>query len=707
VINQAHLYQSDLIFKSQISIPDEIKKNEIIDIHQLIHRLSEKNTATQWFKLNEIWFDKSQGILTGDNKEIAYLPFTIEENSKIVYLWIAINKNELKDIESKLETTLDATRSCQLIFLAEDITFTAQLKKMGFDTQSCLATLDFQALCEKDYSQLHLDMRHNDLHCGNVLTSGNSFKIIDVGDMRVDLIASDIARLEVSLWFEMSKRLSEFSEQAAKTVIENLMTDNISNAGSDSLSVSTLFSDFLLHLKKGFKTGVQYFPDENEIQLAYVIQILLYQRYSLLDGIKIPPAFNVFARYWINKFRYNINFAALSSEVREVVHHLESLVDRKLVTWEIIREAYLQSVSEIQKSQFVLKDEEQNCFEAIYRIAELPQNKENPPLAQFSCYIAAQLAEPEQTLLNELIAKHFRLSCPHQPETKKASKCEITIEVSPQHVNANYTVTVYRNGEPFLATSDSFAVTQLKSTLQDKLKETYAELMDYLYFNNLSEEQVLVRFLLPRLLLSEAVDQYELDEVLDTWGTKFKVIVSSWERTNEPKCAVSFRTCWNKYKSRTTNQIRCTNNVQSCQCQWNEDFIPAFVVKNSDNPRRILKYTKNSQVGIAILQFPPKKISGEKKDDYLNVLLFQAGVPIILWTRNPKSPIIPMEDGKITSCILCKKSLCDLQNYVYEKRNDALDEEDEDSLHIGNHLVLLWDDPELRLDEQIPLRSAE
>jgi hypothetical protein len=87
VINQAHLYQfDDLIFKSQSSIPDEIKKNEIIDIHQF-NLLSEKKTSTQWFKLNEIWFDKNQGILTGDNKE----------NSKIVYLWIAINKNELKD----------------------------------------------------------------------------------------------------------------------------------------------------------------------------------------------------------------------------------------------------------------------------------------------------------------------------------------------------------------------------------------------------------------------------------------------------------------------------------------------------------------------------------------------------------------------------------------------------------------------------------
>jgi hypothetical protein len=666
--------------------------------------------------------------LTGDNKEIAYLPFTIEESSKIVYLWIAINKNELKDIEFKLNTTLDATRPCQLIFLAEEVTFTAQLKKMGFDTQSALSTLDFQALCDKYYAQLHIDMRHNDLHCGNVLTSGNSFKVIDVGDMKADLIASDIARLEVSLWFEMSKRLSKFSKQEAEIIVENLRTDDASN--TNSLSISTRFSDFLRHLRKGFKAGVQHFPNKNEIVLAYVIQTLLYQRYSLLDGVdKIPVAFNVFARHWISQFRYNIDFAELSTEIRKVVHHLESLVDRKWVTWEIICKAYNVSIPNEYNSLNFSRNEEQNCFEAIYRIAELPQNKENPPLAQFSCYIAAQLSGLEQTLLNELISKHFSLYCPQQSETKKASKCDITIVVSPGAFDVNhYSVTVYRNGEPFLGTSDPFEVTELKSILQDKLKETYFDLMMYLDSNGLNEKQVLIRFLLPRQLLSEAVDQYELDGALDTWGTKFKVIISSWERRQSPKFSVPLKTCWNEYKNRLSSQIQCTNNIKLCQRR--ENYVPTFIVKNSDKPRRVLVNTKNSQVGVAILQFPPKKTSVEESTDYLNVL-FQTGVPIILWTREIKSAIIitengqinscilcektghdlqksPMtltENGQITSCILCEKTVHDLQSYIYEKRNDALDEED--SLHIGNHLVLLWDDPELRLDEQIPFKGAE
>ena len=182
-------------------------------------------------------------------------------------------------------------------------------------------------------------------------------------------------------------------------------------------------------------------------------------------------------------------------------------------------------------------------------------------------------------------------------------------------------------------------------------------------------------------------------------GTKFKVIISSWERKRFPKFAVPLKTCWDEYKNRLSSQIQCTNNIKSCQ--WRENYVPALIVKNSDKPRRVLVNTKNSQVGVAILQFPPKKT--EESTDYLNVL-FQTGVPIILWTREIKSPITITENGKITSCILCEETVHDLPNYVYKERSDALGE---DLSHIGNHLVLLWDDPELRLDDQIPLRGAE
>ena len=582
VINQFHLRQFDnLIFESQASSSDAIEP--IIDVHQFIRQLSEKDTSTQWFKLNKVWFDKEQGILSGDCKEIAYLPFTIEENSKVVYVWIAINKNELKDIESKLETMLDATYACQLTFLAEDVTFIAQLKKMGFD--SCLSTSDFQTLCEKQYFQLHLYMRHNDLHCGNVLTSGNSFKVIDVGDMREDLIACDMARLEVSLWFEMSKQLPNFSVQEAETVIENLM--NVSN--SDSLSISTRFSDFLHHLNQGFEAGVKHLPAKEEIILAYVIQILLYQRYSLLDGVKIPPAFNVFARHWISQFRYNVDFTKLSSEVREVIHHLESLVDRKLVTWDVIRKAYTNSIPKrYDDSPNFSKNAEQNCFKAIYSIAVLPLKKENPPLVKFSCYIADALADSkEHDLLNNLIAKHFTPSCPSQiSESEQASNCDLWVVVSNDRLHPDcYSLSIGLDKEVIIPEIKFIKAEKFRTIFQDTLKQAYSELMSHLDIMGLCAEHVWIRFILPRSLLLEAVDQYELGEIWGTFGTEFKITVGLWERVKYPHYSASVRNCWMKYKKKMANEIRCADKVNL----WkeNEICIPAFIVNNSDSPRKV------------------------------------------------------------------------------------------------------------------------
>jgi len=290
VVSHPFLYDSsgNVLVESQKESLDTAKLISLTDFLS-----SERND--NWLKFQEkLWLEGS--VIMGESKT-AYLPFFVKNDTQRVRIWVEIDKNKVAGIESKL----DMSEGYELTFFAKEMTFTAQLEKMGFDTQSCLATIDFQTLCEKPYSQLHLDMRHNDLHCGNVLTSGDSFKIIDVGDMKPDLIASDMARLEVSLWFEISKRLSAtFSKQEAETIFQNLDNDAIAESPSHVFILSLI----LQKLKPGFKDGVQHLPAKNEIVLAYVIQILLYQRYCLLDGVdKIPTAFNVFCAYWLNQFR--------------------------------------------------------------------------------------------------------------------------------------------------------------------------------------------------------------------------------------------------------------------------------------------------------------------------------------------------------------------------------------------------------------------
>src|SRR5207302_1210340 len=45
-----------------------------------------------------------------------------------------------------------------------------------------------------------------------------------------------------------------------------------------------------------------------EVAVAYVTQVLMVQRYCLLDGIQvIPPAFVAFCRHWVNELRRRVN----------------------------------------------------------------------------------------------------------------------------------------------------------------------------------------------------------------------------------------------------------------------------------------------------------------------------------------------------------------------------------------------------------------
>lgn len=303
IVSNAYLYEvtsKNCVVQpknNEMVIPHNSEQLDVIPITQILID-NKASIQSKWIRITEkLCFDGNEAVLTG-NSQTAYLPLIMVDDKQRVRIWIEIDKNEAQRLESHLDTIKEYGL---LVFDKNLTTFATQLQTMGFDTQSCLSTSDFQELCEKRHSQLHTNMRHNDLHCGNVLVSGSHFKVIDVGDMKPDLIASDIARLEVSLWFEMANQLSK---EEAEAVLNNLTKK--SSPGSTLSSKARIFSLILRKLNQGFREGVknQESLKDSEINLAYVIQILLYQRYCLLDGIeKIPTAFNVFARHWISQFR--------------------------------------------------------------------------------------------------------------------------------------------------------------------------------------------------------------------------------------------------------------------------------------------------------------------------------------------------------------------------------------------------------------------
>jgi FxsC-like protein len=326
VISNAYVYEAES--KGWIVKPQDkalsIEQLEAISITQVLSKVSENHPQIQsnFLRIKEkLCFEGQEVFLTGLS-QTAYLPlFIMKSNKQRVRIWIKIDKNDAQRIEANIDTI----KEYELIVLEKEITtFTTQLEIMGFDTQSCISTVDFQAFCQQRYRHLHTDMRHNDLHCGNVLVSGSHFKVIDVGDMTSDLIASDIARLEVSLWFEVANHLSK---QEAEVVLNNLTKG--STEWSTSSSKVSILSLILHKLNKGFREGVesQELLKESEIELAYVIQILLYQRYCLLDGVKeVPPAFNVLARHWISQFLDSENDIGIDKQNHTISPHYVKFV---------------------------------------------------------------------------------------------------------------------------------------------------------------------------------------------------------------------------------------------------------------------------------------------------------------------------------------------------------------------------------------------
>ncbi len=402
-------------------------------------------------------------------------------------------------------------------------------------------------------------------------------------------------------------------------------------------------------------------------------------------------------------------------ERHKLVRHLKSLVYKKIVTRSILLEAYKASMPAVRhECPDFSKDEKQACHEAIDDIAVLPEKKQDAlPLLKFSCYVADKLPSSERNSLAALISKHFSTSCKdlkHKSTrqdivTEKVLNCNLLVIVLPVDTPMDhYSVKVRRDNDETLAEGrDSFKLENTCDELQYALGKAHSKLMSYLFANGLCEENVWVRFLLPRQLLSEAVDQYKSDEWWGALGINFKITVSSWERARYPKYSLPVRTCWEKYQQRMEKKIQCAYDINSRE--WPEDQIPALIVSNCNSPSQLFVDTKDSEVPLAILPSPPIKATSLKdQTNCLNALL-RAGVPVILWTRSAEAKLITSEN-KTENLIFCKQIFAELPKCVYEERKAAF-RTNKPSLHIGCHLTLLWDDPTLRIDELAPFVPIE
>jgi len=261
-----------------------------ISATQLVNQLDNiKKQDEEWIRVKDICLTSNNCLVGRDN--IVYFLFS-SAGVDDVQIWLGTHKEQCNTLNFEKE------KRYELVFHKNAVElFTTKLESIGFNTNSCILHTYFNALCKEQRVYFFSKMRHNDFHCGNVLVSGPSLKIIDVGDMKPDLLASDIARLEVSIWFDVAGRIG-LSEAEAKAIIKGVPNGNLSFK-------AWVLKQVLQSLRDGFENGIEHKLSQAENVLAYVTQIWFYQRYCLLEsGVdKISPAFNVFACHWISQFR--------------------------------------------------------------------------------------------------------------------------------------------------------------------------------------------------------------------------------------------------------------------------------------------------------------------------------------------------------------------------------------------------------------------
>lgn len=190
----------------------------------------------------------------------------------------------------------------------------ARLQEMGFGEDALLGTDAFGKLCT-EVGRIHRYPRHEDLHAGNVLASDYALKIIDVGGWDFDLPVSDVARLEVSLWYELAEKF-RLDSQSTRELLDALMKDReperlLAPETAGFLEVlGALRGGVVQYLQARAKEGGVSEEDsirEKETALAYVAQILLYQRYAVQDArTHISEAFNAFAVHWVTRLKKTV-----------------------------------------------------------------------------------------------------------------------------------------------------------------------------------------------------------------------------------------------------------------------------------------------------------------------------------------------------------------------------------------------------------------
>ncbi len=182
----------------------------------------------------------------------------------------------------------------------------AILQDIGLHETSLLDAAKLATICTP-IGKMSIGAQHIDLHCGNVLHSSGRFKVIDVESLGKELLVSAAARLETSIWDCLARAgQTRLTAEEAREILDSV------DAADERISPDDSFVPWALsRILAGIRKAVLTTQEERqlaseEITLAYLIQILMYQRYWIEEGAHgaaraIPPFLDEYVHHWIAK----------------------------------------------------------------------------------------------------------------------------------------------------------------------------------------------------------------------------------------------------------------------------------------------------------------------------------------------------------------------------------------------------------------------
>jgi hypothetical protein len=222
--------------------------------------------------------------------------------------------------------------------------------------------------------------------------------------------------------------------------------------------------------------------------------------------------------------------------------------------------------------------------------------------------------------------------------------------------------------EPLYRDDTPITLPEVAERLQELLTQAHAAL-------GVSAGELVLEFILPRSLIGQPIDQWEIDPVFPhRLGTSYPVIVRSLDRLRNLEIHGPWRQKWRWLADNGHRE-------EPAAIYW-------LLEPNTRTPNS-LRATLLSEPSVVVLAmaFPPEE-SLDLVFDELSAALY-GGMPAVLWCRDDK--LRPRFEHEVRE-LLNGHGLVELPTRVLQLRQRA--DETDNPATLGRHLTLLWDDAE-------------